>query len=75
MSLLCSTKAQNSIGAAFLKFSQNVWSSHSAIRFSRTLSGGYKTPVGIPVVFTNSSASISLASSLALSFSVYLFND
>ena len=75
ISLLCSIAAQKSIGAAFLKFNQKVWSSHSCIRFSRTLSGGYGIPPGIPVVLTKSSASTNLESNLSLSFSVYCFND
>lgn len=59
ISALCSTAAQKSIGAAFLKFYQNWWSSHSDIKFSKTESGGFGTPPGIPVVLTRSSASAS----------------
>mmetsp|Transcript_39040 Transcript_39040/g.59463 ORF Transcript_39040/g.59463 Transcript_39040/m.59463 type:complete len:251 (+) Transcript_39040:281-1033(+) len=75
MSLLCSMAAQKSMGAAFLKLSQKVWSSHSLIRFSSTCSGGWGTPPGMPVVFTSSSASPSFFSSLSLSLSVCCFRD
>ena len=70
MSLLCSMAAQKSIGAAFLKFNQNVWSPHSAIKFSKTESGGCGIPPGMPVVLTRSAASVILRSSLSLSFYV-----
>ena len=50
ISLFVSIAAQNNIGAALRKLSQNVWSSHSWSKFTKTDSGGVGIPDGIPVV-------------------------
>ena len=69
-----SINAQKSIGAPFLKLSQNASSPHYSTRFS--ISRGVALAVkGIPVAVTSSSASLLRLTSLSLNLSVYAFNE